>query len=184
MWLSKDIIWNSHLASVIKDDPKDSSALPDVCESFNSFWGILCVCLCPSCSSSRQGLLFLEGHPRLLGMCPILLPQVLVPARLDQVLAPSSQDLLGQCNWGCGKQSQGNYFRFMPDSFLPQGCRTLSVLKSWNLSFHSLIFFFFFNNSGLISSLLVSARGVIFMETLNKIPSASFELWGSAKILL
>jgi len=50
---------------------------------------------------------------------------------------------------------------------------------SWTPSFHMLIFF---NCSWLMSSMLVSARGVIVVETLNKIPSVTFELWESGKI--
>lgn len=153
------------------------SSWPDVYESFHSFPGhsvCLLMTLVPQqwargCSSCKDHQPCLETHPS-------LLPQGLIPTWLDHVLAASSHDPPGLVQLGLLQTISGK---------LLQVCaKFISPSRPWDTFYPELLlstWCSFLNCSGLMSSMLVPARAVIFVETLNKIPSAYFK-WESGKI--
>lgn len=142
--------------------------------SFTVFQSMQCVCSWLFCSGSGQELWGASfpsacsplhspapGANSLYGPCPGSLQ--LIPSRPVQLglLQTFSGKLLQICaSFMSPSRSQ--------DTFCPE----LPLSTCWSS----------FNCSGMMSSMPVSLRGVIFVESLSKVPSASFELQKSGKI--
>lgn len=147
---------------------------PNVYESFHSFPGHS-VCL----------LMILLQQQWAGAAVPL---RSIVPIRLQPILlfCPRCWFPLGwtmswlppaETPWRSATGAAANHLREMTSDL----CQIHFYLKvaghflSWTPLFHMLTFFF--SCSGLVSPMLVTDVGIIFMETLNKIPSSSFKLW-------